>query len=381
MKNKMVAMILAGGRGSRLHELTEKVAKPAVYYGGKYRIIDFPLSNCANSDVNIVGVLTQYESVLLNAYASAGQRWGLDTDDSGVFVLPPREKLEGGLQVYRGTADAITQNIDFLDQYNPDYVLVLSGDHIYKMNYDLMLDYHQERNADCSIAVYQVPYEEASRFGIMNTDLTGKIYEFEEKPEHPKSNLASMGIYIFNWTTLRKYLVDDMKNTESDHDFGKNIIPTMLNDGKRLFAYIFDGYWKDVGTLDSLWEANMDLIDNPDLINLNDDGWKIYADDSNMLPHYVGSEGEIDKSYVDQGCVVEGVVKHCVLCTNVKVGKGSTVENAVVMKGAVIGEGCHVEKCIIGEGVHIAKGVSVGDNKTKNVQLFAKDVKGGDLDA
>lgn len=381
MKNKMVAMILAGGRGSRLHELTEKVAKPAVYYGGKYRIIDFPLSNCANSDVNIVGVLTQYESVLLNAYASAGQRWGLDTDDSGVFVLPPREKLEGGLQVYRGTADAITQNIDFLDQYNPDYVLVLSGDHIYKMNYDLMLDYHQERNADCSIAVYQVPYEEASRFGIMNTDLTGKIYEFEEKPEHPKSNLASMGIYIFNWKTLRKYLVDDMKNTESDHDFGKNIIPTMLNDGKRLFAYIFDGYWKDVGTLDSLWEANMDLIDNPDLINLNDDGWKIYADDSNMLPHYVGSEGEIDKSYVDQGCVVEGVVKHCVLCTNVKVGKGATVENAVVMKGAVIGESCHVEKCIIGEGVHIAKGVSVGDNKTKNVQLFAKDVKGGDLDA
>ena len=381
MKNKMVAMILAGGRGSRLHELTEKVAKPAVYYGGKYRIIDFPLSNCANSDVNIVGVLTQYESVLLNAYASAGQRWGLDTDDSGVFVLPPREKLEGGLQVYRGTADAITQNIDFLDQYNPDYVLVLSGDHIYKMNYDLMLDYHQERNADCSIAVYQVPYEEASRFGIMNTDLTGKIYKFEEKPEHPKSNLASMGIYIFNWKTLRKYLVDDMKNTESDHDFGKNIIPTMLNDGKRLFAYIFDGYWKDVGTLDSLWEANMDLIDNPDLINLNDDGWKIYADDSNMLPHYVGSEGEIDKSYVDQGCVVEGVVKHCVLCTNVKVGKGATVENAVVMKGAVIGEGCHVEKCIIGEGVHIAKGVSVGDNKTKNVQLFAKDVKGGDLDA
>lgn len=381
MKNKMVAMILAGGRGSRLHELTEKVAKPAVYYGGKYRIIDFPLSNCANSDVNIVGVLTQYESVLLNAYASAGQRWGLDTDDSGVFVLPPREKLEGGLQVYRGTADAITQNIDFLDQYNPDYVLVLSGDHIYKMNYDLMLDYQQERNADCSIAVYQVPYEEASRFGIMNTDLTGKIYEFEEKPEHPKSNLASMGIYIFNWKTLRKYLVDDMKNTESDHDFGKNIIPTMLNDGKRLFAYIFDGYWKDVGTLDSLWEANMDLIDNPDLINLNDDGWKIYADDSNMLPHYVGSEGEIDKSYVDQGCVVEGVVKHCVLCTNVKVGKGATVENAVVMKGAVIGEGCHVEKCIIGEGVHIAKGVSVGDNKTKNVQLFAKDVKGGDLDA
>ena len=378
MKNKMVAMILAGGRGSRLYELTEKVAKPAVYYGGKYRIIDFPLSNCANSDVNIVGVLTQYESVLLNAYASGSQRWGLDSDDSGVFTLPPREKLEGGLQVYRGTADAITQNIDFLDQYNPEYVLVLSGDHIYKMNYDLMLDYHKERKADVSIAVYEVPYEEASRFGIMNTDLNGKIQEFEEKPEHPKSNLASMGIYIFNWKTLRKYLVDDMKNEDSDHDFGKNIIPSMLNDGKRLYAYIFKGYWKDVGTLDSLWEANMDLIDNPDQINLNDDGWKIYTDDSNTLPHYVGSEGEIDKSYVDQGCVVEGKVNHCVLCTNVKIGKDATVENAVIMPGAVIGEGCHVEKCIIGEGVKVAKGLSIGDNNCKNVKLYAKDVKDGE---
>lgn len=381
MKNKMVAMILAGGRGSRLHELTEKVAKPAVYYGGKYRIIDFPLSNCANSDVNVVGVLTQYESVVLNAYASGSQRWGLDTDNAGVFTLPPREKLEGGLQVYRGTADAIAQNIDFLDQYDPEYVLVLSGDHIYKMNYDWMLDYHQENNADCTIAVIQVPMEEASRFGIMNTDVTGKIIEFEEKPEYPKSNLASMGIYIFNWKNLRRYLVDDMKDKDSSHDFGKNIIPQMLKDDKRLFAYIFKGYWKDVGTLDSLWEANMDLIDNPDQINLNDDGWKIYTDDSNSLPQYVGEEGVVTNSYVDQGCVIEGSVDHCVLCTNVKIGKGAKVENAVIMKGAVIGEDAVVEKCIIKEGVKIAKGVKVGDNTAKNVMLYAKDVKGGDVNA
>ena len=380
MKNKMVAMILAGGRGSRLHELTEKVAKPAVYYGGKYRIIDFPLSNCANSDIKIVGVLTQYESVLLNAYASGAQRWGLDTDDAGVFVLPPREKLEGGLQVYRGTADAIAQNIDFLDQYEPEYVLILSGDHIYKMNYDLMLEYHQQRKADCSIAVYEVPIEEASRFGIMNTDLNGQIKEFEEKPEHPKSNLASMGIYIFNWKTLRKYLVDDMKK-DTDHDFGKNIIPQMLDDGKRLFAYIYKGYWKDVGTLDSLWEANMDLIDNPDQINLNDDGWKIYTDDSNTPPQYVGDDGEIINSYVDQGCVIEGKVDHCVLCTGVKVGKGAVVKDAVILPHSVIGENAVVEKCIVGEKIKVARGVHIGNSRAKKVTLYAKDVKGGETNA
>lgn len=253
-------MILAGGRGSRLHDLTNKVAKPAVSYGGKYRIIDFPLSNCANSGIDVVGVLTQYESILLNSYVAAGRRWGLDAKDSGVYVLPPREKADVDLNVYRGTADAISQNIDFIDTYSPEYLLVLSGDHIYKMNYAKMLDYHKANNADATIAVIEVPMQEASRFGIMNTDETGQIVEFEEKPQQPKSNLASMGIYIFDWKILRKMLVADMKDPESSHDFGKDIIPSMLADNRKLCAYKFQGYWKDVGTIDSLWEANMDLL-------------------------------------------------------------------------------------------------------------------------
>ena len=254
-------MILAGGRGSRLHDLTNKVAKPAVSYGGKYRIVDFPLSNCANSGVDVVGVLTQYESIQLNSYVAAGGRWGLDAKNSGVYVLPPREKADENLNVYRGTADAISQNIDFIDKFDPEYVLVLSGDHIYKMNYDKMLAAHKESKADATIAVIGVPMKEASRFGIMNTDESGRIVEFEEKPEHPKSNLASMGIYIFTWKLLRKMLMADIKNPDSSHDFGKDIIPTMLNDNRTLYAYKFEGYWKDVGTIDSLWEANMDLLD------------------------------------------------------------------------------------------------------------------------
>lgn len=369
-------MILAGGRGTRLHELTEKVAKPAVYFGGKYRIIDFPLSNCANSNVSIVGVLTQYESIQLNAYASGSQRWGLDTDDAGVFVLPPREKSASDLQVYAGTADAIYQNVDFLDQYDPDYVLILSGDHIYKMNYDQMLDFHKERKADCTIAVLEVEMEEASRFGIMNTDLTGKIVEFEEKPEHPKSNLASMGIYIFNWKTLRKYLVDDAKVEGSAHDFGKNIIPNMLDDNKKLYAFIYKGYWKDVGTLESLWESNMDLIDHPELINLNDNGWKVYTQDNNLLPAYVSDEGSISNSYVDQGVINEGDVTHSVLCANVKIGKNTTVKDAVVMPNAVIGDNCVIEKCIIAPDVVIGNGASIGNSKSKKVMLYAKEIKG-----
>ena len=272
-QSNMLAMILAGGRGSRLHELTNKVAKPAVSYGGKYRIIDFPLSNCANSGIDIVGVLTQYESVLLNSYVAAGGRWGLDTKDSGVFVLTPREKADSGLDVYRGTADAISQNVDFIDAYDPEYLLVLSGDHIYKMNYDKMLTFHKEQNADATIAVRSVPMKEASRFGIMNTDDERRIIEFEEKPANPKSNLASMGIYIFTWKTMRKLLVEDMKNPDSSHDFGNDIIPKMINDDKRLFAYEFSGYWKDVGTIDSLWEANMDLLDPKNTLNLNDSSW------------------------------------------------------------------------------------------------------------
>ena len=284
MKEEMLAMILAGGRGSRLHDLTNKVAKPAVYYGGKYRIVDFPLSNCANSGIDVVGVLTQYESVLLNSYVASSGRWGLDSKGSGVFVLTPREKADTGLDVYRGTADAISQNIDFIDTYDPEYLLVLSGDHIYKMNYDEMLDYHKAKGAEATIAVREVPWKEASRFGIMNTNEEGDIVEFQEKPKEPKSNLASMGIYIFTWKTLRKILVADMKNPESTHDFGNDVIPTLLADNKKLVAYTFAGYWKDVGTIDSLWEANMDLLDKKNEFFNDTATTEIYTEDSNELP-------------------------------------------------------------------------------------------------
>ena len=311
-QNSMLAMILAGGRGSRLHDLTNKVAKPAVAYGGKYRIVDFPLSNCANSGIDVVGVLTQYESIQLNSYVAAGGRWGLDAKDSGVYVLPPREKADENLNVYRGTADAISQNIDFIDKFDPEYVLVLSGDHIYKMNYDKMLAAHKEANADATIAVIEVPMKEASRFGIMNTDESGRIVEFEEKPEHPKSNLASMGIYIFTWKLLRKILMADIKNPDSNHDFGKDIIPTMLNDGKTLYAYKFKGYWKDVGTIDSLWEANMDLLSSKNELDLGDPSWKIYTEDVTALPQYISTEADVKDAYITQGCVVQGEVKHSV---------------------------------------------------------------------
>ncbi|MBQ2479589.1 MAG: NTP transferase domain-containing protein, partial [Erysipelotrichales bacterium] len=278
MRSNMLAMILAGGRGSRLKELTSNVAKPAVYFGGKYRIIDFPLSNCANSNVDVVGVLTQYESVLLNSYCAQDQRWGLDTKDGGVFILPPREK-DSGFGLYRGTADAITQNIDFVDHYNPEYVLILSGDHIYKMDYAKMLEDHKKNNADLTIAVMPVPMKEASRFGIMVTDKTGRITKFEEKPKKPSSNLASMGIYIFNWKLLRERLLADMETESSSHDFGKDIIPGLMSEGKRVFAWNFTGYWKDVGTVDSLWEANMDLLDPKSTLDLSDPSWKIYTQD------------------------------------------------------------------------------------------------------
>ena len=314
-QNNMLAMILAGGRGSRLHELTNKVAKPAVSYGGKYKIIDFPISNCANSGIDVVGVLTQYESIQLNSYVAAGRRWGLDARDSGVYVLPPREKADVDLNVYRGTADAISQNIDFIDSYSPEYLLILSGDHIYKMNYAKMLAYHKEHDADATIAVIEVPMREASRFGIMNTDEEGRIVEFQEKPAEPKSNLASMGIYIFNWKLLRKMLTADMKDPDSSHDFGKDIIPAMLNDGKKLVAYKFKGYWKDVGTIDSLWEANMDLLDKNNELDLNDSTWKIYTEDAVALPQYIGPDAEIDRAFITQGCVIEGSVKNSVLFT------------------------------------------------------------------
>ncbi|MCI7289310.1 MAG: glucose-1-phosphate adenylyltransferase [Blautia sp.] len=375
-QNNMLAMILAGGRGSRLHELTNKVAKPAVSYGGKYRIVDFPLSNCANSGVDIVGVLTQYESVLLNSYVAAGGRWGLDARESGVFVLPPREKADADLDVYRGTADAISQNIDFIDKYSPEYLLVLSGDHIYKMNYDKMLDYHKEMNADATIAVIEVPMKEASRFGIMNTDGNGRIVEFEEKPEHPKSNLASMGIYIFNWKLLRKILLADMKNPDSHHDFGKDVIPCLLNDNKTLAAYKFKGYWKDVGTIDSLWEANMDLIDSRNELNLNDPTWKIYTEDTPALPQYIGPNARIDKAFITQGCVVEGEVKHSVLFTGCKVGEGAKIIDSVLMPGVEVEAGAIVQRALVADNVKIGQDAVVGSPDSENIELVSKRVKG-----
>lgn len=375
-QNNMLAMILAGGRGSRLHALTQKVAKPAVSYGGKYRIIDFPLSNCANSGIDVVGVLTQYESILLNSYVAAGRRWGLDAKDSGVYVLPPREKSDANLDVYRGTADAISQNIDFIDTYSPEYLLILSGDHIYKMNYARMLAFHKESKADATIAVIEVPMKEASRFGIMNTDETGRIVEFEEKPEHPKSNLASMGIYIFNWKLLRKTLLADMKNADSSHDFGKDIIPALLNDEKKLCAYKYKGYWKDVGTIDSLWEANMDLLDKNNALDLNDPAWKIYTEDVTALPQYIGADAVVDRAFITQGCVVNGKVKNSVLFTGAKVAEGAQVIDSVLMPGAEVAEGAVVTRTLVADGVKIGKNAVVGSADSKNIELVAKRVKG-----
>lgn len=375
-QNNMLAMILAGGRGSRLHDLTNKVAKPAVSYGGKYRIIDFPLSNCANSGIDVVGVLTQYESILLNSYVAAGRRWGLDAKDSGVYVLPPREKADVDLNVYRGTADAISQNIDFIDTYSPEYLLVLSGDHIYKMNYAKMLDYHKANNADATIAVIEVPMQEASRFGIMNTDETGQIIEFEEKPQQPKSNLASMGIYIFDWKILRKMLVADMKDPESSHDFGKDIIPSMLADNRKLCAYKFQGYWKDVGTIDSLWEANMDLLDKNNTLDLNDPNWKIYTEDTTELPHYVGTNAEIKGAYITQGCHIEGEVRNSVLFTGAKVGPNAKVIDSVLMPGAIIEDGAVVTRALVADNIRIGANAVVGSADSDHIELVAKRVKG-----
>ena len=375
-QNNMVAMILAGGRGSRLHDLTNKVAKPAVSYGGKYRIIDFPLSNCANSGIDVVGVLTQYESILLNSYVAAGHRWGLDARDSGVYVLPPRETADSNLDVYRGTADAISQNIDFIDTYSPEYVLILSGDHIYKMNYAKMLAEHKANKADATIAVIEVPMKEASRFGIMNTDAEGKIVEFEEKPENPKSNLASMGIYIFNWKLLRKMLVADMKDPDSKHDFGKDIIPALLNDGKALYAYKFKGYWKDVGTIDSLWEANMDLLNSKNELDLSDPTWKIYTEDVTSLPQYIGANANIKTSFITQGCMIDGEVKNSVLFTGAKVAAGAKVIDSVLMPGVVVEEGAIVERALVANEVKVGKQAIVGSSDSEHIELVAKRVKG-----
>ncbi|CYV56661.1 ADP-glucose pyrophosphorylase [Streptococcus suis] len=371
-QNKMLAMILAGGRGTRLEGLTKKVAKPAVAFGGKYRIIDFPLSNCANSGIDIVGVLTQYEPVLLNSYVAQSQRWGLDVQGSGVFVLPPSEKIEG-FGLYKGTADAITQNIDFIDLHDPEYVLILSGDHIYKMNYDKLLDTHIQKKADATIAVIEVPIKEASRFGIMNTDEDYRIEEFEEKPENPKSNLASMGIYIFTWKTLKKYLQEDDKLDTSSHDFGDDIIPKYLEDGRTLIAHPFRGYWKDVGTVNSLWESNMDLIDHAGDLDLSDRSWRIYSEDKGSPAQVIGATATVKSAYIDKGAIIDGTVEHSVISTDVQVNQNAVVKNSVILPGAIIGEGVELDYVIVAENIKIADGVKLtGD--IDHILLIDKNV-------
>lgn len=371
MGREIVAMILAGGRGTRLEALTAKVAKPAVHFGGKYRIIDFPLSNCANSGIDIVGVLAQYESVLLGTYVGAGTKWGLDGKQSLAAILPARERGEVGATWYAGTADAIYQNISFIDQYDPEYVLILSGDHIYKMDYDKMLTAHKQRKADATIAVLNVSLKEASRFGIMNTYEDGTIYEFDEKPEKPKSTLASMGIYIFTYKQLRKYLIADAKKEDSKHDFGMNIIPDMLNDNKKLYAYEFDGYWKDVGTVESLWQANMDLLKDKDLdlYNIKKD-WKIYTEDTLGKPQIIGDQAKVKNSLITQGCLVNGNVEGSVLFNNVNVGEGAKVIDSVLMPGVLVEEGAEVYKAIVDEGVVIRAKTKI-NKEAKEVALVS----------
>lgn len=364
IKKKIVAMLLAGGQGSRLSVLTNRMAKPAVPFGGRYRIIDFPLSNCVNSDIDTVGVLTQYEPMELNAYIGTGQAWDLDRNSGGVFVLPPYVSGNRG-EWYSGTANAIYQNIPFVEQYDPEYVLILSGDHIYKMDYSKVLDEHIANGADATIAVRSVPLEEAHRFGIMNTDVSGNIVEFEEKPPHPKGDKASTGIYIFTWPILRQYLIDDDKDPSSENDFGKNIIPKMLAAGCRMHAYEFSSYWKDVGTVQSLWEANMDILSDPPLLDLSsqlwhDKPWRIYSKSPIMPPHCVGKEAGIQDSLVTEGCEIEGDVRHSIMFAGVTVEEGAQVRDCVLMPGAKICRGAILHKAIVGENSIVGPGAQVG---------------------
>lgn len=358
-KKEVVAMLLAGGQGSRLGVLTKKLAKPAVPFGGKYRIIDFPLSNCTNSGIEAVGVLTQYQPLVLNEYVGNGQPWDLDGLNNGVTCLQPYESKEGS-DWYSGTANAIYQNIDFVDRYDPEYIVVLSGDHIYKMNYADMIKYHKKNNAACTIAVIDVPIEEASRFGILNTNEDGSIYEFDEKPQVPKSTNASMGIYVFSWKIMKKYLIEDEANENSSHDFGKDVLPTMLNAGEKMMAYPFEGYWKDVGTIDSLWEANMDILDPNTTLSLKN----VYSRNPMMPPHYVGENAEIQNSMLADGCNVNGKLEFSILFPGVTVGKGAVINSSIIMPGAVIEEGANIQFSIISENTVIGKNAQIGKNPT-----------------
>ena len=382
-KKECVAMLLAGGQGSRLYVLTKNVAKPAVPFGGKYRIIDFPLSNCINSGIDTVGVLTQYEPHVLNAYIGSGQTWDLDRLRGGVSVLPPYQRGKAS-EWYKGTANAIYQNIPFIADYDPEYVLILSGDHIYKMDYNKMLRQHKETGADATIAVLDVPLSEASRFGIMNCKPDGTIYEFEEKPKEPKSTLASMGIYIFSWKKLRKYLEEDEANSKSSNDFGKNIIPAMLANGEKMVSYRFEGYWKDVGTIESLWEANMDLLSPNSGLNLSDDSWKIYGRTTGSPPHFTAKGAKVQHTLLSEGCEIVGNVSESVLFSDVKVAKNANVEYSILMPGAVVEEGANVRYAIVASGAVIAKGASIGAGPSEcdvdkwGVAVVAENVRIGE---
>ena len=372
MKKECIAMLLAGGQGSRLYVLTENMAKPAVPFGGKFRIIDFPLSNCANSGIDTIGVLTQYRPLELNRYIGNGQPWDLDRSDGGVHILPPYQSAKGATW-FKGTANAIYQNIGFVDMYDPDYVLILSGDHIYKMDYAAMLAHHKRVHADCTIAVMEVPWDEASRFGIMNVDGEDTITEFEEKPKQPRSNLASMGIYVFSWKKLRAYLIADENDAGSSNDFGKNIIPAMLNDKQVMVAYNFEGYWKDVGTIESLWEANMDLLSVPMPIDLHDKKWRIYAKNPGLAPHYIAKGAVVSDSLVTEGSEVYGSVQHSVIFAGVTIEEGASVIDSVVMPYAVIKRGAVVRRAIVAENAVIGAGCMVGE-ETGNIAVVGQGV-------
>ncbi len=370
-KKKIIAMLLAGGQGSRLGLLTKVMAKPAVPFGGRYRIIDFPLSNCTNSQIDTVGVLTQYQPLELNRYIGSGQPWDLDLSYGGVFVLPPYMKAKSG-EWYKGTANSIYQNMSFIEQYDPDYVLILSGDHIYKMDYSKMLAAHTKANADVTIAVRPVPWEVASSFGIMSVDAENHIAEFEEKPKHPKSNLASMGVYIFTWKVLREYLIADENDSNSKNDFGKNIIPNMLRDQKTMLAYPFESYWKDVGTIESLWEANMDLLKIPPAFDLNDSRWKIYARSPIMQPHFIGSGAVVEQSMIAEGCEVNGSVRGSVLFAGVQVESGAVIEDSVIMPKTIVKSGAHIRRAIVAENCVIGENAMIGAEEG-NIALIGQD--------
>ncbi|MCR3757743.1 glucose-1-phosphate adenylyltransferase [Clostridium felsineum] len=373
-KKEIIAMILAGGQGSRLGILTRRTAKPAVPFGGKYRIIDFTLSNCSNSGIDTVGVLTQYKPLALNSHIGIGSPWDLDRSSGGVSVLPPYMQETGG-NWYKGTADAIFQNRHFIENYDPKYVVVLSGDHIYKMNYLKMLDFHKKKNADATIAVFEVPLNEASRFGIMNTDKDDRINEFEEKPKKPKNNLASMGIYIFNWKFLKRFLEEDAKDESSSNDFGKNVIPNMLNRKRKLYAYRFNGYWKDVGTIESLWEANMDLLDDNNSLNIYDPKWRIYSVNPTMPPQYIAFDADIKRSLIVEGCIVLGKVYNSVLFPGVYVGRDSIITDSVIMPNVTIGDNVIMKKSIIGSNAKIDDNVIIGTNDNISVVGASSKVK------